>query len=95
MTSTSYLGWDPYTIVGTIRYTGTVKTDSIDRYVEKEYLSDTYDKTEGNDSGLSQYGQEGYAQSGGVTGGGLLKETSDNILSNVSIKTFLVIFITS
>lgn len=35
MTSTSYLGWDPYTIVGTIRYTGTVKTDSIDRYVEK------------------------------------------------------------
>ena len=44
MTSPSYLGWDPYTSVDTIgtKYTGTVKTDSTDRYVEKEYVSDTY-----------------------------------------------------
>jgi pectin methylesterase-like acyl-CoA thioesterase/pectate lyase len=89
MTSTSYLGWDPYTIVGTIRYTGTVKTDSIDRYVEKEYVSDTYSKTEGDDTGLAQYAQEGYAQSANVTGGGLLKETSDNYYTAGTAEEFL------
>ena len=89
MTSTSYLGWDPYTIVGTIRYTGTVKTDSTDRYVEKEYVSDTYSKTEGDDTGLAQYAQEGYAQSANVTGGGLLKETSDNYYTAGTAEEFL------
>ena len=89
MTSTSYLGWDPYTIVGTIRYTGTVKTDSIDRYVEKEYVSDTYSQTEGDDTGLAQYAQEGYAQSANVTGGGLLKETSDNYYTAGTAEEFL------
>ena len=89
MTSTSYLGWDPYTIVGTIRYTGTVKTDSIDRYVEKEYVSDTYSQTEGDDTGLAQYVQEGYAQSANVTGGGLLKETSDNYYTAGTAEEFL------
>ena len=89
MTSTSYLGWDPYTIVGTIRYTGTVKTDSIDRYVEKEYVSYTYSQTEGDDTGLAQYAQEGYAQSANVTGGGLLKETSDNYYTAGTAEEFL------
>ena len=91
MTSTSYLGWDPYTSVGTIgtKYTGTVKTDSTDRYVEKEYVSDTYSQTEGDDTGLAQYAQEGYAQSANVTGGGLLKETSDNYYTAGTAEEFL------
>lgn len=91
MVSADYLGWNPYTTVteeGTA-YKGSVKTESSDRYVEKEYLSDTYDKTEGNDSGLSQYEQEGYAQSAGVTGGGLLKETSDNYYTAGTAEEFL------
>ena len=91
MISADYLGWNPYTTVteeGTA-YKGSVKTESSDRYVEKEYLSDTYDKTEGNDSGLSQYGQEGYAQSADVTGGGLLKETSDNYYTAGTAEEFL------
>ena len=91
MTSTSYLGWDPYTSVDTIgtKYTGTVKTDSTDRYVEKEYVSDTYSQTEGDDTGLAQYAQEGYAQSANVTGGGLLKETSDNYYTAGTAEEFL------
>ena len=91
MTSTSYLGWNPYTSVGTIgtKYTGTVKTDSTDRYVEKEYVSDTYSQTEGDDTGLAQYAQEGYAQSANVTGGGLLKETSDNYYTAGTAEEFL------
>ena len=91
MTSTSYLGWDPYTSVGTIgtKYTGTVKTDSTDRYVEKEYVSDTYAQSEGDDTGLAQYAQEGYAQSANVTGGGLLKETSDNYYTAGTAEEFL------
>lgn len=91
MTSTSYLGWDPYTSVDTIgtKYAGTVKTDSTDRYVEKEYVSDTYSQTEGDDTGLAQYAQEGYAQSANVTGGGLLKETSDNYYTAGTAEEFL------
>lgn len=89
MTSTSYLGWDPYTSVGTIRYAGTVKTDSIDRYVEKKYVSDTYAQSEGDDTGLAQYALEGYAQSANVTGGSLLKETSENYYTAGTAEEFL------
>ncbi len=91
MTSTTYLGWDPYTSVGTIgtKYTGTVKTDSTDRYVEKEYVSDTYAQSEGDDTGLAQYALEGYAQSANVTGGSLLKETSENYYTAGTAEEFL------
>lgn len=91
MVSADYLGWNPYTTVSDegAGYKGSVKTDISDRYVEKDYVSDTYDKTEGNDSGLSQYEQEGYAQSAGVTGGGLLKESSDNYYTAGTAEEFL------
>lgn len=91
MISADYLGWDPYTTVTEegAGYKGSVKTDISDRYVENEYVSDTYGKDEGNDSGLAQYGQEGYAQSAGVTGGGLLKETSDNYYTAGTAEEFL------
>ena len=44
MTTTGYLGWDPYTIVAMIggRYVGTVNTGIENKFVEKEYVSDTY-----------------------------------------------------
>ncbi|MBP7427580.1 MAG: hypothetical protein KA805_07305, partial [Lachnospira sp.] len=57
--------------------------------VEKEYVSDTYSQTEGDDTGLAQYAQEGYAQSANVTGGGLLKETSDNYYTAGTAEEFL------
>ena len=91
MTTAGYLGWNPYTAVADTeaKYKGSIKTEAADRYVEKEYISDTYDQSEGDDKGLGQYALEGYAASAGVTGGGLLKETSDNYYKAGTAEDFL------
>ena len=91
MTTAEYLGWNPYNAVADTeaKYKGSIKTEAADRYVEKEYISDTYDQSEGDDKGLGQYALEGYAQSAGVTGGGLLKETSDNYYKAGTAEDFL------
>ena len=91
MTTTGYLGWDPYTIVAMIggRYVGTVNTGIENKFVEKEYVSDTYSGMEGDDTGLDKYVLEGYAQSGKTTGGGLLMESSKDYYTAGSAEEFL------
>lgn len=91
MISADYLTWNPYAAVTTIgtTYVGTIVTDSQDKFVEKEYESDSYSGEEGDDTGLGKYNQEGYAQTGKVTGGGLLKETSDNYYTAATAEEFL------
>ena len=91
MTTTGYLGWDPYTVVAMIggRYVGTVNTGIENKFVEKEYVSDTYSGMEGDDTGLDKYVLEGYAQSGKTTGGGLLMESSKDYYTAGSAEEFL------
>ena len=88
---TSYLGWDPYSAVTDIgtEYIGNISTQTDNKYVEKEYVSDTYSENEGNDKGLDAYTQEGYAQSANTTGGGLLKESSKNYYTVDNAEDFL------
>ena len=91
MITASYLGWDPYsevTDIGT-EYIGNISTQTDNKYVEKEYVSDTYSENEGNDKGLDAYTQEGYAQSANTTGGGLLKESSKNYYTVDNAEDFL------
>ena len=91
MITTSYLGWDPYSAVTDIgtEYIGNISTQTDNKYVEKEYVSDTYSENEGNDKGLDAYTQEGYAQSANTTGGGLLKESSKNYYTVDNAEDFL------
>ncbi len=91
MVTETYLGWNVYSEVEAVAetYVGSVKTDVQDKYVEKEYVSDTYSEKDGDDTGLYRYMQEGYAKSAKTTGGGLLKETSDNYYTANSAEEFL------
>ena len=91
MITASYLGWDPYSAVTDIgtEYIGNISTQTDNKYVEKEYVSDTYSENEGNDKGLDAYTQEGYAQSANTTGGGLLKESSKNYYTVDNAEDFL------
>ena len=91
MITTSYLGWDPYSAVTDIgtEYIGNISTQTDNKYVEKEYVSDTYSENEGNDKGLDAYTQEGYAKSANTTGGGLLKESSKNYYTVDNAEDFL------
>ena len=91
MITASCLGWDPYSAVTDIgtEYIGNISTQTDNKYVEKEYVSDTYSENEGNDKGLDAYTQEGYAQSANTTGGGLLKESSKNYYTVDNAEDFL------
>lgn len=91
MITASYLGWDPYSAVTDIgtEYIGNISTQTDNKYVEKEYVSDTYSENDGNDKGLDAYTQEGYAQSANTTGGGLLKESSKNYYTVDNAEDFL------
>ena len=91
MITASYLGWNPYSAVTDIgtEYIGNISTQTDNKYVEKEYVSDTYSENDGNDKGLDAYTQEGYAQSANTTGGGLLKESSKNYYTVDNAEDFL------
>ena len=91
MITASYLGWNPYSAVTDIgtEYIGNISTQTDNKYVEKEYVSDTYSENEGNDKGLDAYTHEGYAQSANTTGGGLLKESSKNYYTVDNAEDFL------
>ncbi len=81
MISASYLGWDPEAVVTAMsvdHYVGDVTTTGGDQVDENERVDDTYLWIDGNDTGLKMYDMEGYTEAYGVTGGGLLKETSEN-----------------
>jgi pectin methylesterase-like acyl-CoA thioesterase/pectate lyase len=95
MISSSYLGWNPEATTATISsgsYIGTVKTTVSDGTVEKTPNDDKYLETDGDDTGLAMYDMEGYStaySTSGVTGGGLLKETSDNYYKVGTAEEFL------
>jgi len=59
-------------------YVGDIVSDAEEKFEEEEPDDDKYLWSEGDDTGLGKYRQEGYASSYEVTGGGLLKETNDN-----------------
>ena len=91
MLSTSLLGWEPEKEVKTRSsdYQGEVFTNELPKFVTAEYSPDTYNEKEGDDTGLGAYQLEGYAQAGNVTGGGLLKETSENYYTVSDAASFL------
>ena len=80
MVTPEYLTWNVQEAVNAVEstYVGSISTVAGDRYIDTEYVTDSYSKTEGDDTGLGKYSVEGYAQSSGVTGGGTLYETSAN-----------------
>ena len=91
MIKINYLGWDPYSVfraVG-INYAGNVTTKAEQKYVTTQYVSDTYNENDGDDTGLYKYNVEGYAASAGVTGGGNLLEESKNYYKAGSAEEFL------
>ncbi len=91
MIKINYLGWDPYSVFSAvgINYAGNVTTKAEQKYVITQYVSDTYNENDGDDTGLYKYNVEGYAASAGVTGGGNLLEESKNYYKAGSAKEFL------
>ena len=91
MIKINYLGWDPYSVFSAvgINYAGNVTTKAEQKYVTTQYVSDTYNENDGDDTGLYKYNVEGYAASAGVTGGGNLLEESQNYYKAGSAKEFL------
>ncbi|MGN0340668.1 MAG: pectinesterase family protein [Lachnospira sp.] len=92
MVSDSYLGWAPYstTIALSGNYKGSVTTTCVsDKYGESTRVDDKYLITDGDDTGLARYTGEGYSTVYGVTGGGLLKETSENYYKVSDAEGFL------
>lgn len=92
MITTDYLGWDPSAVSSALssnHYVGSVNTNSEKKYVIKDFVSDKYLWTDGDDTGLKLYDQEGYASAYGVSGGGLLKESSKNYYAVKNATEFL------
>ena len=91
MIKINYLGWDPYSVFSVvgINYAGNVTTKAEQKYVITQYVSDTYNENDGDDTGLYKYNVEGYAASADVTGGGNLLEGSKNYYKAGSAKEFL------
>jgi pectate lyase len=80
----SDLGWSPSSAVSVIggKYVGSIKTTALGDETQTEVREvNTYEQTDGDDTGLARYSQEGFASvysSKGVTGGGLQKvDTAD------------------
>ena len=91
MTSAAYLGWDPEVLTSTLatnNYIGTIETDRTN-YATAEATEEEYLWSDGDDEGLKMFDQEGYAEAYGVTGGGLLLETSDNYYKVDTAEEFL------
>ncbi len=92
MITDRYLGWSPATVSEAVaaKYVGDIETDRDEQFDNEDFTgSDKYQWTDGDDSGLAKYNQEGYAQAYEVTGGGLLKETSENYYKASNAKEFL------
>ena len=92
MVSAKYLGWDPAAVVTALssdHYVGSVSTDKEEIFDTAEKVNDEHAWTEGDDEGLKMFDQEGYADAYGVTGGGLLLETSKNYYKVATAEEFL------
>ena len=59
-------------------FIGSITTAREMRYTGTPFVSETYSWSEGDDSLMSDFFMEGYAVDYGVSGGGLLKEESEN-----------------
>lgn len=82
------------TVSGEIEETETTETDTEEvtetEGTEEENETSTYSTTEGNSEALVKYNIEGFADSYGVTGGGLLKKgENDNYYTVANEKEFL------
>ena len=91
MVSAQYLGWDPVSVVSALaeaNYVGTVTTTR-EKYDVTELVEDEAIDIDGDDTGLKMYDMEGYADAYGVTGGGLLLETSENYYRVATAEEFL------
>jgi len=98
MISNDYLGWTPDSVtaeISTGHYAGSVKTSAADGFVENTPTNDKYLWTDGDDTGLGAYDMEGYSTAYGVSGGGLLKEESNNYYKVSSATEFLDALIAS
>lgn len=93
MLSEAGLGWNPQEEVLSLStdgiYVGDIVTPGAPKYDVQVYDPDTYLETDGDDTGLGRFALEGYAKAGGVTGGGLLKETSDSYYQVDTAEEFL------
>lgn len=91
MLGSSLLGWEPEkeSSSRSADYKGSVITNEAPKYVIFGYSQDTYNIKDGDDTGLGAFNLEGYAQAGNVTGGGLLKETSENYYTVSDGESFL------
>ena len=91
MLSEDSLGWNPQDEVLSLGslYLGSIVTPGAPKYDVRVYDPDTYLETDGDDTGLGRFALEGYAEAGGVTGGGLLKETSDSYYQAATAEEFL------
>lgn len=70
-------------------FIGNITTAREMRYTGTTFASDTYSWSEGDDSAMSDFFMEGYAESYGVSGGGLLKENSENYYQVATAEEFL------
>ena len=75
--------------LSSLHYVGDIVTDVEEKFEEAEPNDDKYLWSEGDDTGLGMYDQEGYASYYEVTGGGLLKENSDNYYEVSTAEDFL------
>lgn len=75
--------------IGSVNYVGDVASDFEEKFDEQVYNPDTNSPSDGDDTNLKQYDMEGYAAGYGVTGGGLLKDTSDNYYKAGTATQFL------
>ena len=84
----SWDGFDNMDELSSLHYVGNIVTDVEEKF-EEESNDDKYFWSEGDDTGLGMYDQEGYASYYEVTGGGLLKENSDNYYEVSTAEEFL------
>lgn len=98
MISADYLGWNPSSIVVAMsadHYVGSVTTNREAQYATSVRTDDKYYWGDGDDTGLKMYDMEGYSEAYGVSGGGLLKENSENYYKVASANEFLDALIAS
>ena len=70
-------------------FVGNISTAREMRYTGTTFTSETYSWSEGDDSAMADFFMEGYAESYGVSGGGLLKEISQNYYQVATAEEFL------
>lgn len=91
-TMKSSLGWNPESVVADIsknNFVGSIVTQSANKFVTGTYIPTEYSPSEGTDTGLGKYSVNGYAAAVGVSGGGLLYETSEGYYKVDTAEEFL------